>query len=88
MAQAPEHGTPAAPVGKLYLSDTVETLSAREAEVLSLVARGASNAAIATRLIISPHTVKRHVANICQKLGVATRTEAAVRARAGYCGVA
>jgi predicted ATPase/DNA-binding NarL/FixJ family response regulator/transcriptional regulator with XRE-family HTH domain len=78
---APEHGAQAAPAGAQRLANTNEALSAREIEVLSLVARGASNSTIAARLIISPHTVKRHVANICQKLGVATRTEAAVRAR-------
>ncbi|HEU5098605.1 MAG TPA: LuxR C-terminal-related transcriptional regulator, partial [Roseiflexaceae bacterium] len=79
--QAPAREAPTMAAGALYLADSVETLSAREVEVLSLLARGASNAAIASRLIISPHTVKRHVANILQKLGVATRTEAAIRAR-------
>jgi ATP/maltotriose-dependent transcriptional regulator MalT len=77
----PEQIAPAVPAGALYLADTSETLSAREVEVLDLVARGASNSAIAARLIISPHTVKRHLANIYQKLGVATRTEAVIRAR-------
>jgi DNA-binding CsgD family transcriptional regulator len=74
-------GAPIAPAGALPVAETGETLSRREVEVLRLVARGASNVAIADRLIISPHTVKRHVANICQKLSVASRTEAAVRAR-------
>jgi predicted ATPase/DNA-binding NarL/FixJ family response regulator/transcriptional regulator with XRE-family HTH domain len=72
-ATAADESAPIEPAG--------EALSPREVEVLGLVARGASNAAIAAHLIISPHTVKRHVANICQKLGVATRTQAAVRAR-------
>ena len=76
-----ELGAQAASAGTQYLADTSEALSAREIEVLSLVARGASNSAIASRLIISPHTVKRHMANIYQKLGVATRTAAAIRAR-------
>ena len=53
----------------------------RELEVLRLMAEGASNTAIAERLIISPHTAKRHVANILGKLGATTRTEAAARAR-------
>jgi ATP/maltotriose-dependent transcriptional regulator MalT len=84
-AQAPaafEDSAPSGPAGALVVAETGETLSQREVEVLRLVARGASNPDIAARLIISPHTVKRHVANICQKLGVATRTEAALRALA------
>lgn len=58
-----------------------EALSARELEVLRLLAGGSSNPEIAERLVISPHTAKRHVANILGKLGAATRTEAAARAR-------
>lgn len=58
-----------------------ELLSEREREVLHLMAAGASNSLIAERLIISPHTAKRHVANILSKLGAATRTEAVARAR-------
>jgi LuxR family maltose regulon positive regulatory protein len=45
------------------------------------MAAGASNSQIAEQLIISPHTAKRHVANILGKLGATTRTEAAARAR-------
>jgi DNA-binding NarL/FixJ family response regulator len=74
-------GAPIVPAGARYVAETGETLSPREVEVLRLVAPRATNSAIAARLIISPHTVKRHVANICQKLSVASRTEAAVRAR-------
>ncbi len=58
-----------------------EALTAREVEVLRLVAVGLSNQAIAERLVISLHTAKRHVANILEKLGAASRTEAAARAR-------
>jgi len=70
-AQHPELLTPAArPAG-------VETLSAREREVLVLVADGLSNAAIAKRLNLSDHTIKRHVANILLKLDLPTRAAAA-----------
>src|SRR6185436_6474003 len=48
-------------------------LSDREREVLALVANGLSDQEIAEHLILSPHTVHRHVANIRQKLGTGTR---------------
>jgi DNA-binding NarL/FixJ family response regulator len=57
-----------------------DPLTPREIEVLSLVADGLSNKAIAARLGISPQTVKFHVASISGKLGAANRTEAARRA--------
>jgi pimeloyl-ACP methyl ester carboxylesterase/DNA-binding CsgD family transcriptional regulator len=55
-------------------------LSAREREVLGLVAQGLSDTQIAERLMISPHTVHRHVANILAKLQQPTRAAAAARA--------
>jgi pimeloyl-ACP methyl ester carboxylesterase/DNA-binding CsgD family transcriptional regulator len=61
-------------------SDDGAPLSAREAEVLRLVAEGLSDAEIAARLIVSPHTVHRHVANIRTKLGQPSRAAAAVYA--------
>jgi NarL family two-component system response regulator LiaR len=55
-------------------------LSEREIEVLRLIAEGRSNTEIAERLVISEHTVKRHVSNILSKLHLADRTQAAVYA--------
>jgi NarL family two-component system response regulator YdfI len=54
----------------------VEALTAREVEVLQLLASGLGNKEIASRLRISEHTVKFHVASIMGKLGAASRTEA------------
>lgn len=54
-------------------------LSERECEVPALLADGQSNKQIARGLDINPHTVKRHVANILDKLLVETRTQAAAR---------
>ena len=53
-------------------------LSEREAEVLRLIAAGRTNAEIAEALVISPHTVGRHVSNIFGKLGTTHRADAAV----------
>ena len=57
-----------------------ETLTERETEVLRQLARGKSNKEIATSLFISETTVKTHVKNIMQKLGVLSRTQAALYA--------
>ena len=59
----------------------VEPLTAREVEVLRLVADGVSNGEIAQRLIVSLGTVKKHTANIFGKLEVQSRTQAVRRAR-------
>jgi two-component system, NarL family, response regulator YdfI len=53
-----------------------EALTAREIEVLRLVAEGLANKEVAARLGVSEHTVKFHVASIMGKLGAASRTEA------------
>jgi pimeloyl-ACP methyl ester carboxylesterase/DNA-binding CsgD family transcriptional regulator len=63
-----------------------EELSARERDVLRLVAEGLSDAEIAERLVLSPHTVHRHVANILRKLNLHSRAAAA--AHAGRAGIA
>lgn len=70
------------PAKGLLVADSGETLSPREIEVLRLLMGGASNQAIAGTLHISLHTAKHHVANILQKLGATTRTQAAIRGRA------
>jgi ATP/maltotriose-dependent transcriptional regulator MalT len=57
----------------------IESLTAREHEVLALVSDGSSNREIAHALAISEHTVKFHLASIFGKLGVSTRTEAVQR---------
>jgi LuxR family maltose regulon positive regulatory protein len=55
-------------------------LSEREKEILTLIAEGLSNQQIAARLVISITTVKTHVGNIFNKLGVTSRTQALARA--------
>ena len=66
---------PAAPV------EAFPELTAREREVLDLIAQGHSNAKIARRLFLSPKTVRNHISNIFTKLQVADRAQAIVRAR-------
>ena len=70
---APAVETASAPEGPPALRE----LSAREREVLALMAAGDSNKHIARALDLSPHTVKRHVANILTKLDCSTRGQAA-----------
>ena len=82
MAIAPFLGMPV-PQSTVAASG-IDELSAREREVLRLVADGLSDAEIGARLVLSPHTVHRHVANIRRKLGLHSRSAAAVAAaRAG-----
>jgi DNA-binding NarL/FixJ family response regulator len=59
---------------------TVDALTEREREVLALVAKGLSNQQIADSLVISERTARTHVSNILSKLGVASRTQAALLA--------
>lgn len=66
------------------LAEVIEPLTAREREVLQLMARGMPNKSIARELAISEHTVKFHVNAILSKFGAQSRTEAVVLAsRAG-----
>jgi DNA-binding CsgD family transcriptional regulator len=59
------------------VADDTHGLSARELEVLRLVAAGKTNRGIASELVVSEHTVARHVQNIFAKLNVSSRTAAA-----------
>jgi DNA-binding CsgD family transcriptional regulator len=56
-------------------------ISKREHEVLELIAEGHSNREIASRLFLSPHTVKTHSSNLFDKLGARRRTQAVQRAK-------
>lgn len=67
---------PAAASTEDVADEPAEALTPREREVLQLVALGLPNKTIATRLGISEHTVKFHVAAILAKLGAGSRTEA------------
>jgi LuxR family transcriptional regulator, maltose regulon positive regulatory protein len=69
--------TPASRSGEM-----VEPLTEREREILGLLLEGASNREIARRLVLSINTVKRHIYNICGKMGVQSRTQVIVKARA------
>jgi DNA-binding NarL/FixJ family response regulator len=66
--------------GTTSASRRLDVLTAREIEVLGRVAQGLTNKEIARHLAISPGTVKVHVEHVISKLGVADRTQAAVRA--------
>ncbi|MCE0767951.1 helix-turn-helix transcriptional regulator, partial [Pseudonocardia kujensis] len=72
---------PAARRGAVAAPGLVEPLTARETEILSLLADGRPNRAIAEELVISVDTVKRHVTHVLDKLAATNRTEAVARAR-------
>ncbi|MFE3450486.1 LuxR C-terminal-related transcriptional regulator [Nonomuraea sp. NPDC059194] len=57
-------------LGRRRAKDPLDVLTAREREVLALVAEGMSNKAIAARLVITPRTVEAHVAQVFAKLGL------------------
>ena len=71
----------AAPATPPSVPGLAEPLSAREHEVLRLVAAGRSNAQIARALTVTEHTVKKHLSNVFGKLDVSSRTQAVAKAR-------
>ncbi len=70
-------GAPRPPVPSQPFPDLTE----REREVLSLIAQGYTNQAIAEKLVISPKTVRNHISSIFSKLQVTSRLEAILRAK-------
>jgi LuxR family maltose regulon positive regulatory protein len=86
LAAAFKKSDPSAAVGNLpggeHPGELVEPLSARELDVLRLLAEGLSNREIGDRLYLSPNTVRIHASNIYSKLGVSSRTQAVAKARA------
>ena len=76
LAEMPAKDSP----GRRDDAPLIHGLTAREVEVLRLLAMGKSNAQIADELVISPNTVNRHVSNIYAKSGAANRVEAAAYA--------
>jgi DNA-binding NarL/FixJ family response regulator len=65
----------------LERAEAFPSLTDREREVLDLIAQGRNNQFIASRLVLSPKTVRNHISNIFAKLHVADRADAIVRAR-------
>jgi DNA-binding NarL/FixJ family response regulator len=70
------HAFATAPAAAAEPSRAAEMLTARELEILQLVAAGLSNSRIAAQLWVAEQTVKFHLSNIYRKLGLANRTEA------------
>ncbi len=77
----PVNRTPVAPRTVGQVSGLVEPLTARESQVLELLAAGDSNQTIAKKLVITVRTVKKHTGNIFGKLNATSRTQAVARAR-------
>ncbi len=67
--------------GQLSSSGMIEPLTAREQEVLVLIAAGCTNREIAERLVMTENTVKKHTSHIFGKLQVSSRTQALIKAR-------
>lgn len=76
-----EHHVSDLPLASPRPDPLAEPLTERERDVLRLLLEGASNREIAHHLVLSVNTVKRHVYNLCGKLGVQSRSQAIIRAR-------
>ena len=76
-----EHFTDGRHVKPALATNALAELTARELEILHLIARGVRNRDIAEQLVITEKTVANHVSNIYSKLQVADRVEAMLRAR-------
>lgn len=63
-----------------HTASTTDQLTGRESTILALIAQGLSNKEIASRLQLSPHTVRAHARTIFEKIGVTNRTQAALYA--------
>jgi predicted ATPase/DNA-binding CsgD family transcriptional regulator len=75
--EAPRAAAPASEPDAAVSGEAASVLTPRERDVLKLVAQGLSNSDIARRLVLSEHTVHRHLANILRKLGLSSRAAAA-----------
>ena len=75
------HAVPGSRPRTATVPGLVEQLTARELEILRLVAAGTPNQAIADQLVVTLNTVKKHITHLLGKLGAANRTEAVARAR-------
>jgi ATP/maltotriose-dependent transcriptional regulator MalT len=76
-SRAPETGRG----GRISIPGLIDPLTARETQVLHLLAAGAPNRRIADDLVVTLDTVKKHLTHVLSKLGAANRTEAVARAR-------
>jgi DNA-binding NarL/FixJ family response regulator len=72
----PAQATASATASATAKATAQEVLSAREAEVLGLVAEGLTDQEVAQRLYLSPRTVGQHLSSVYRKLGVRSRTAA------------
>ena len=79
--EAKPAGAPTGGRGTAAVPGLAEPLTARELEVLGMLAAGKTNRAIASELVVTLDTVKKHVGHVLGKLGAANRTEAVARAR-------
>lgn len=78
-----EHASPDSGPRTAAVPGLIEALTARELQVLEMLAAGRSNQAIAGELVVTLDTVKKHVTHILAKLGATSRTDAVARAGAG-----